>query len=279
MNRYPLFYPNGDSWIFSKSKRITLIGMSGLGKTHISNMLNAKHGWLHYSIDYKIGSVYMRDAISKVDETLKDIANSKQFTINDLSLLSKYLGKPGNPEFNGLDYSEYKKRQKEHKKAEIASMLDIPKFIKVHLKPPQFNFVCDTSGSLCEIVDPLDPSDPILSCIAKNSLMVLIKESEAQMEKLKDRFKKEPKPMYYEENFLNKIWEKFCNRREISGPEVNPDEFSLYGFEELMSHRRPIYQSIAKNWGIEVPAIEIGKVQSDSDLKELIYQHLPNSEN
>ena len=55
------------------------------------------------------------------------------------------------------------------------------------------------------------------------------------------------------------------------------DEFSLYGFEKLIPHRRPIYDLIAKNWGIEIPFTEISKIKSASHLNKLIYQSLPET--
>ena len=45
-----------------KSKRVTLLGMSGVGKTHISDMLR-KHQWYHYSGDYRIGTRYLDESI------------------------------------------------------------------------------------------------------------------------------------------------------------------------------------------------------------------------
>ena len=40
------------------TKRITLLGMSGVGKTHISTMLRS-HEWFHFSGDYRIGTRYL----------------------------------------------------------------------------------------------------------------------------------------------------------------------------------------------------------------------------
>ena len=45
-------------------KTITLMGMSGVGKTYMASML-AEQGWYHYSCDYKIGTCYMGDEIAK----------------------------------------------------------------------------------------------------------------------------------------------------------------------------------------------------------------------
>ena len=44
------------------TKRITLLGMSGVGKTHISSMLRG-HDWFHFSGDYRIGTRYLDEPI------------------------------------------------------------------------------------------------------------------------------------------------------------------------------------------------------------------------
>ena len=38
-----------------KNKSVTLLGMSGVGKTHLSMLLRSHH-WFHYSGDYRIGT-------------------------------------------------------------------------------------------------------------------------------------------------------------------------------------------------------------------------------
>ena len=45
-----------------ENKCITLLGMSGVGKTHLANML-MKHNWFHYSGDYRIGTRYLDEPI------------------------------------------------------------------------------------------------------------------------------------------------------------------------------------------------------------------------
>ena len=51
-----MLYNNPEDWKNSKSKRVLLFGMSGLGKTYISNLLREDGDWFHYSIDYRIGT-------------------------------------------------------------------------------------------------------------------------------------------------------------------------------------------------------------------------------
>ena len=43
-------------------KSITLLGMSGVGKTFLSTLLR-RSGWFHYSGDYRIGTRYLDEAI------------------------------------------------------------------------------------------------------------------------------------------------------------------------------------------------------------------------
>ena len=64
MRHADLLYPDADTWLASPRKRVLLFAMSGLGKTHLSNMLRAEGGWFHYSIDYRIGTRYMGEYIA-----------------------------------------------------------------------------------------------------------------------------------------------------------------------------------------------------------------------
>ena len=44
------------------NKCITLLGMSGVGKTYLSGLLR-RHDWFHYSGDYRIGTRYLDEHI------------------------------------------------------------------------------------------------------------------------------------------------------------------------------------------------------------------------
>ncbi|MGR3756254.1 MAG: ATPase, partial [Tranquillimonas sp.] len=58
-----MIYATAEDWLRSPARRVCLFGMSGLGKTHLSNMLRAEGGWFHYSIEYRIGTRYMGEHI------------------------------------------------------------------------------------------------------------------------------------------------------------------------------------------------------------------------
>ena len=84
-------------------------------------------------------------------------------TFDNLAPLSNYLGKPGNIELGGIPIAEYEKRQEQHRKAEVAALLDTGYFASRSKEIYQYNnFICDSGGSICEVVNPDDPNDPVM---------------------------------------------------------------------------------------------------------------------
>ena len=283
-----MIYKNKKDWETSTNKRVSLLGMSGLGKTKLSNMLQSTFSWFHYSVDYRIGTRYLdehivdnfkQEAMKNVflrDLLLSDsIYISSNLNFNNLSPLSTYLGKPGSEDLGGIDFNLYKKRQKQHREAEILSVMDTYKFIEKSNNIYAYqNFVCDTSGSICEVVNPEDPNDPLLTHLSKNTLIILIKGDKKHKDQLIKRFKANPKPIYYNENFLNEKWSNFKNINNVDNKNVDPNKFILYCFEDLLDHRIPIYDSIAKNWGITINADDISKVKNEKDFINLVSNYL-----
>ena len=47
---------------------------------------------------------------------------SSNITFQNLAPLSSYLGKPGNPDRGGLTFSEYRRRQSQHRLSPLACM-------------------------------------------------------------------------------------------------------------------------------------------------------------
>ena len=284
-----MLYTKPEDWKNARSKRVLLFGMSGLGKTYISNMLRAHGDWFHYSIDYRIGTRYMGELISDsyklaamktpyLAELLKSdsIYIESNITFDNLTPLSNYLGKPGNIELGGIPIAEYETRQEQHRKAEIAALLDTGYFVSRSKEIYQYeNFICDSGGSICEVVDPEDPNDPVMKHLSQNTLLVWIKGSEAHTEALIDRFVKNPKPMCYEKSFLVTKWEEFINLKNINANKVDPNEFIRWTYSKALSHRQPRYEKMS-NWGITVKAEDIEKVKNTNQFNSLIENTLAN---
>src|SRR5690606_14560002 len=207
----PMIYDSAESWLEAPEKRVMLFGMSGLGKTHVASMLRRAGGWFHYSVDYRIGTRYMGELIADefklhamqvplLRELLltDSVRIRSNITFDNLAPLSMYLGKPGDPARGGLAFPDYMTRQNQHRAAEIAAMLDCGHFItRARAIYGYRDFVCDSSGSVCEVVFPDDPDDPVLTATAALMLPVWIRGTEAHTAELVRRFDRAPKPMYY----------------------------------------------------------------------------------
>lgn len=282
-----MIYNSAAEWQAADQKRVLLFGMSGLGKTYLSNMLRDDAGWFHYSIDYRIGTRYMGEYIADnfKREAMKipllrellltdSVFIASNITFDNLAPLSTYLGKPGNPDMGGVAFTEYCTRQAQHEKAEIAALLDTPHFIRRAQDLYGYqSFVCDTSGSICEVANPEDPADPVLTALARNLLIVWIEGSEAHRDALIARFDRAPKPMYYQPAFLNQIWADYLAEQGCDEASVNPDAFLRYGYSRLLAHRQPRYAAMAQ-WGITVTADEVAQVRSPADFNALIAKAL-----
>ncbi|MEL7026991.1 MAG: ATPase [Pseudomonadota bacterium] len=258
--------------------------MSGLGKTHISSMLRRMGGWFHYSVDYRIGTRYMGEHIADsfkaeamgvpyLAELLRSdsIYIASNITFENLAPLSTYLGKPGDPAKGGLGWDEYRRRQALHRSAEIAAMLDTGHFIARAKRLYGIdNFVCDASGSLCEVVDPDSPDDPVLTALSKDVLLVWIEGSDTHTEELVRRFDAAPKPMCYNEAFLDEAWSSYRTETGLEPGAVDPDAFVRWTYAKALAHRQPIYRSIADKWGVTVKAEDLAQATSPDAVVDVI---------
>ena len=278
-----MIYTTGQDWLGSPRKRVVLFGMSGLGKTYLSNMLRGSGDWFHYSIDYRIGTRYMGELIADnfKREAMKvpflrelllsdSVYIGSNITFDNLSPLSTYLGKPGSETRGGLPFDEYSKRQNEHRVAEIASLLDTPHFVtrseQIYRLP---HFVCDSGGSICEVVDPDNPADPVLSTLEQNLLMVWIKGSDAHTAELVPRFDRAPKPMYYQPEFLDGAWLAYRMEKGLREDQVDPDDFIRWTYARALAHRQPRYEAMARR-GVTITAEEVAQIRSPDDFDVLI---------
>ena len=193
-------------------------------------------------------------------------------TFDNLAPLSTYLGKPGNTKLHGISFDEYKKRQAQHCEAEIHALQDVPSFIARAKDIYRYdNFICDSGGSLCEVVNPQDPDDPVLRTLAENTVLLYIEGTPEHARMLVERFRRQPKPMYYQPPFLQAKWAEYKSRNAIANDDdVAPDGFAVWGFEQLLHHRIPLYRAIAQNFGYTIPMSAVPGLQNEQDFVALV---------
>ena len=277
-------FSSGKDFANQPHKAVTVFGMSGVGKTTFAKVL-LEHHWFHFSVDYRIGTKYMDEHI--VDnfkrEAMKNpflgqllrsdsIYIRSNLTFDNLAPLSTYLGKPGNPAKGGIPFAEYKRRQAEHREAEIRSLQDVGDFIRRSREIYNYeHFICDSGGSLCEVADPDNPDDPVLKALSEKTLLLYIEGTPEHTAMLVERFRKYPKPMYYQPAFLDAKWAEYKALNRIGNDDdVDPDGFAVWGFEQLLHHRIPLYAKIATNFGYTVRMRDVPAVTSDASFVALV---------
>ncbi|MCK9532739.1 MAG: ATPase [Gammaproteobacteria bacterium] len=262
-----------------ENKRITLLGMSGVGKTRLSNILR-RGNWFHYSGDYRIGTRYLDEAIldnikrqAMTIPFLRDLLQSdsiyirNNITVDHLKPVSTFMGKLGNPERGGLSLTEFKRRQNLHREAEIAAFKDVPQFIRKAQDIYGYqHFVNDAGGSLCELDD-----QGVLDVLDAHTLILYIKASEDDERELIRRAEADPKPLYYREAFLDEQLAEYMRERTLDYVAlIDPDDFVRWVFPRLFYARIPRYEAIAARYGYTVTTEEVAEVQSETDFLALI---------
>ena len=260
-------------------KRITLLGMSGVGKTRLAMKLRRRQ-WFHYSGDYRIGTRYLDEPIlDNIKQEamqvpfLRELLRSdsifirNNITVDNLQPVSSFLGKLGSPEKGGLGITEFKRRQELHRVAEIAAMKDVPEFIgKAQEIYGYKHFVNDAGGSLCELDD-----ESVLQVLAEHTLILYIKASEKDEQELIRRAEDDPKPLYYREAFLD---EQLALYKRESGIEyvaqIEPDHFVRWMFPRLFYSRVPRYEAIAQTYGYTVNTDELSQAKDEPAFLRLI---------
>lgn len=279
-----MLYKSAQDWMNAPHKRVLFFGMSGLGKTYLSNMLRAQGDWFHYSIDYRIGTRYMGEHIAdnfkaeamKVpflrDLLMSDsIRISSKISFDNLTPMATYLGKPGDPDKGGLAMDEYRRRQTQFKNAETAALLDTSLFIdraeRIYGYP---HFICDSGGSICEWIDAaLCENDPLIAELSKHCLLVWLKGDEAHTQSLVERFDRAPKPMAYQPEFLERAWSEYLLENKCSEGDVDPNDFIRWTYANALAHRQPLYEHMAR-YGVTLCAHEVAQIKSPADFNRMI---------
>ncbi|WP_227267973.1 ATPase [Roseobacter weihaiensis] len=282
-----MLYSSAADWHAAPRKSVLVFGMSGLGKTHMSNLLRASGTWFHYSIDYRIGTRYMGEYIADNAKAeamkvpfLRDLLMSdsiyigSNITFDNLSPVATYLGKPGSAAKGGMPMADYQRRQQQFQQAEIAALHDTAHFVqRAETLYGYPNFICDTGGSICEWVDPDNPNDLLLTELSKHCLMIWIKGDAAHTAELVRRFDRAPKPMAYQPAFLAEVWQTYLDENQCTEAEVDPDDFIRFTYAKALAHRQPRYEAMAR-WGITVTADEVSALATPQDFDALVTRRL-----
>jgi len=260
-------------------KAITLLGMSGVGKTTLAYKLPANK-WFHFSGDYRIGTKYLAEPILDNIKRqamqvgfLRDLLRSdsiyiaSNITVHNLAPIATFLGKIGRQDLGGLPVAEFKRRQHLHREAEIGAMCDVAEFI---VKAKEIygydHFINDAGGSIVELED-----ERTEKTLADNTLILYLKP-DAQLERdLVQRAIDNPKPLYYQEQFLDRKLAEFLSEAELENVEqIVPDEFVRWIFPSLVAHRRPRYEALAAKHGYTLNARLTEAITSEQDFLDLV---------
>ncbi len=115
-----------------ENKKVTLLGMSGVGKTYLSSLLRDSQ-WFHFSGDYRIGTRYLDEPIMDMikqqamkvpflKELLRNdwISIKNNIKVHDLGPVLSYIGKLGNPQLGGVELEDFIQRQNSYRQPQLA---------------------------------------------------------------------------------------------------------------------------------------------------------------
>jgi len=271
-----------------ENKKVTLLGMSGVGKTYLSALLRDSQ-WFHFSGDYRIGTRYLDEPIMDMikqqamqvpflKELLRNdwISIKNNIKVHDLGPVLSYIGKLGNPELGGVELEDFIQRQAYYREGEIAAMMDVPDFIN---KAQQIygypHFVNDVGGSLCELDDP-----SVLKTLIDHTMILYIQVTdEAEENKLIERAQSAPKPLYYRPEFLQEQLAVYLQENNLQyAAQIVPDDFTRWIFPRLFHSRIPRYEEIARPHGYTVTSQEVAQVSDQNDFLQLLETAIARTE-
>jgi len=263
-----------------ENKKVTLLGMSGVGKTYLSTLL-CGHNWFHYSGDYRIGTRYLDEPILDIIKQqamqvpfLHDLLRRdwiyirNNIKVDDLGSVLSFVGKLGDPERGGVALEDFVHRQAQYREAEIAAMHDVPEFIRKSQEIYGYrHFVNDVGGSLCELDEP-----SVIDLLVTHTLILYIQVTDKEEEqKLIERAQSDPKPLYYRPDFLKQQLEIYLEENALSyAAEMDPDEFTRWIFPRLFHSRIPRYEAIAEPHGYTVTSREVSEVRDEAGFLQLL---------
>jgi hypothetical protein len=154
-----------------------------------------------------------------------------------------------------------------HRAAEIGAMRDVAEFIvKAQEIYGYDHLINDAGGSLVELDD-----ERTEKTLADHTLILYLKADDEMERELVRRAVSDPKPLYYNENFLDKKLIDYVDEAELEGPDqIVPDEFVRWIFPSLVAHRRPKYEAMAQRYGYTLNARLAESITNERDFLELV---------
>lgn len=225
-------------------KAVTLMGMSGVGKSYLSDKL-AGRGWARYGCDDEIASTFLTEALA-----------------GGVGDMATFLGKLGNPAKGGLDPAEFRRRQQLYMDGEMQSLRAATQALQNTAR----DFVIDSTGSLCEVED-----ETLLADLGGRTLFVYIQASTDEEAEILRRAEEFPKPLYFPPAFLDAHLKRYIEEQDLFGvQDVTPDAFSRWVFPHLFHARLPKYERLARMYGVTVPSSALRDVVDEGAFIEAI---------
>jgi len=264
------------------NKNITLLGMSGVGKTHLASQLR-QDNWFHYSIDYRIGTCYLDEPILDLIKRqamqtpfLRELLRKdwiyirNNIKVEDLGPVLAYVGKLGNPELGGIPLEDFRAHQALYRDAEVRAVEDIPLFIRKAQEIYGYqHFINDAAGSLCDLQHPA-----AIELLAEHTLIIYIKVTEENEEQeLIRRAQSNPKPLYFRPDFLDRQLQEYLQLNDYQyAAEMEPDAFTRWIFPRLFHSRVPRYEAIIEPHGYTVTSQQVAQVRDQADFLAMVEQ-------
>jgi len=247
--------PTATEFMAQPKKALTLIGMSGVGKSHWGCKLE-QWGWHNHSCDHLIGTEYLKE----------ELGGGAGISADDILGLSEFVGQVGDPSKGGLDLAEFQRRQKMYYDAETQSLVDAARVID----HTDGNVIIDSTGSICENED-----ESVLQAVGDKSLFVYLKVRQAGHAEILKRAVDYPKPLYFPPAFLLERLGKYQEQFDVPSVEaIDPVEFLRWVFPFLFESRLEKYQSLADRYGISIYADKFNTVTSEEDFLGVIAEAL-----
>jgi hypothetical protein len=146
-------------------------------------------------------------------------------------------------------------------------MCDVAAFIdKAYTIYGYDHFLNDAGGSVVELNDP-----ETIEVLARTTLILYLKPDAAIERQLVQRAIDDPKPLYYQESFLDEKLDEYVTLEGLASPDdIVPDDFVRWIFPALVEHRRPLYEALADRHGYVIDAGKAGAVETENDFLKLV---------